>query len=453
MNFKNIKFLANANIKGNQKSTIICVLMLILVISLILIPSLSVTITEAVYQYKEDYRARSLELDPWDTLLTEDVIESVKQIEHVESVSMLKGMRDQGFNLIKINDCLDSNLQSKINNEDASFQAWSLIGNEKRKVIAGKSLDETPTFSCIVPSLFYPFDTGESESNINYIDGERLIGSTITIKPFGDHFELLYNFCDNIYNSGTDLIYLPAVEYKLKIVGVYYSGPTSGGYYSDIYVSEETGQEIVQMAFEESEIDMTDESNLIVKWWNTPELRTHYVNVDDYDNIDYVYDEISKIGISIANDSEMGINPSIPIIANLFSVGGIILIIATLLLCLINIIQSTTSSLQSRKGEIGLLKAIGYKNKQIFSCLYFEQLSLTIKGCAIGAVISAVGIAISNFIFSHSTYVNRLYIVNWSYYLIFLAIAVAVAIVIPLICQLLTLHKLNKIQPKDAMNE
>jgi ABC-type antimicrobial peptide transport system permease subunit len=84
--------------------------------------------------------------------------------------------------------------------------------------------------------------------------------------------------------------------------------------------------------------------------------------------------------------------------------------------------------------------------------MYFEQLILTIRGCAIGAVISALVIAVMNFMFNHDTYINRLYVVNWTDYLIFLAVSLALAVVVPLICQLISLCKINKIQPKDAMN-
>ena len=57
-----------------------------------------------------------------------------------------------------------------------------------------------------------------------------------------------------------------------------------------------------------------------------------------------------------------------------------------------------------------------------------------------------------NFMFNHDTYINRLYVVNWTDYLIFLAVSLALAVVVPLICQLISLCKINKIQPKDAMN-
>lgn len=452
MKLSNVRFLANANIKGNKKSNVVMVLMIILVISLTLVSSFSVTVTSAVTDYKNDTRARMLEVDPWNKELDAETIKSIENVDHVSSVDTLKGIRSQYFNTSDISDEDKSNTQQVVN-QDCLIQAWSLIGDEKRDVIAGENLDEAPTFSCIIPSLFYPFDDENSDENLDYIDGESLIGKTIMVKPYNNSLELLYNFEGrSVEQSGNEWVYLPALEYKLKIVGVYYSQPVTYGYYDSIFISEETGEQIVQMALDASKIDLTSDTNLVSKWWNNESLRTHYVTVDDFDNIDYVYNQLTDMGISCADSGEYGINESIPIISNIFSFAGIFLIIATSILCIINLIQSTTNSLTERKGEIGLLKAIGYRQKQIFACLYYEQLKTTLSGCGIGAVVSAVVIFISNLIFSHKDYISFLYIVKWSDYLFFLAISVLVAIVIPLACQLISLYKLGKIEPKDAMN-
>ena len=453
MGIKNIKFIAKANIKGNKKSTLVLALMIILVIFLSLISSFSVTITNAVNEYKEDYRARLLQVDSLSTELTDDVIENIKQVDHVEDIYMLQGMRDQVFDILDVSDENGTyeELQKQLEKREGSVQAWSLIGSEKRSVIAGKTLNESPTFSCIIPSLFYPFDdvyssTNGTMQNLAYIDGKSLVGKTITVKAFGEGYYVSFNYNNDGFFEN-EFFYLPALEYKLKIVGVYYSSPTGAGYYNDIYVSEETGKLIEKMAFDEGSYN----SPLAEKWYNTPSLRTHYLLVDDYENIDYVYNTLTDMGIDCAHQPEMGIKESVLIISNILSIAGIFLIAATFILCIINLIQSTTSSIKDRRSEIGLLKAIGYKNRQVFACLCYEQLDLTIKGFLIGGGFSAIFIFIANVINSHRTYVDRLYIVNWHDYLMFLTISLGIAVIVPLICQLITLHKLTRIQPKDAM--
>ena len=454
MKLANVRFLAKANIRKNKRGNIVRILIVLLVLSLTLISSYAITVTSAVNEFKEIFRARALEVDPWDGYLDEDTLESIRNVDHVEDIYMLEGMRDCVFNILETD---DEELQKSIDSKESSVWAWSLIGEEDRSVIAGKSLDESPTFSCVIPSLFYPYDDyydAESESeikNLDYIDGESLIGKTITVKAFGDSYETLYNYYENGYGAN-EWVQLPALEFNLKIVGVYYASPI-GAYFDEIYVSSETGRLITEMALEADGYDLDSDENVIEKWWSTPSLRTHYVIVDDCNNISYVYNKLIEMGVSCAPDPEFELNNGADTIASVLSVAGTFLIIATAILCLINLIQSSTQAVMTRKGEIGLMKAIGYKNKQIFGCFYYEQLSLTFGGCVIGGVVSAVIIAISNFIFEHSNYVDRLYVIDWNNYLMFLAISVLIAVIVPLICQLFTLRKLTKIQPKDAMTE
>lgn len=456
MKIKSIHFWAKANIQGNKKSNLIMGFMILLVISLTMISSYSIVITNAVNRYMNDTRARMVELSPCvNGALTDDVIDNIMQIDHVESVSMLQGMRNQLCDILSVKDENNFEIEfSEHRNTNKNAYTWALIGNEKIDVIAGKSLDKTPTFSCIIPSLFYPFDdTNIKGENIDYLDGESLLGTTITVKPFGENgFETLYNIDPEITPYANEWLYLPALEYKLKVVGVYYAAPLTNGYYDSIYVSEETGKLIMEQAFEASSIDMSDENSDVVKWWNTPSLRTHYLVVDDYDNLADVCNELGEIGIYVSPTPELGIKEGTIVIAKIFSIASILLITASAILCITNLTQSTINSLTIRKGELGLLKTLGYKNTHIFSCLYYEQLLLNLKGCIIGAVISALVIFITNLIFMHSTYVNRLYIVDWKYYFIFLAISIAIAVIVPLICQLIFFRKLDKIQPREAMS-
>ena len=49
-------------------------------------------------------------------------------------------------------------------------------------VIAGKTLDESPVLSCVVPSDFYPFEVENENKKPDYIDGEGLIGKNDNCK-------------------------------------------------------------------------------------------------------------------------------------------------------------------------------------------------------------------------------------------------------------------------------
>ena len=448
MKLTNVNFLAKANAKINKNEKGIKIVSALLVISITLISAFSITVTKAVNEYKEDYRARTLEVDPWLSELDDNVIESIKNTEHVVDIFPLEGIRNEAFNIVQSS---DENLQKMIDQEKNNYlNIWSLFKNEKRSVIAGKTLDESPVLSCVVPSDFYPFEVEDENKKPDYIDGEGLIGETITVKACNDDLMQDYNMVGDFGSTST--LDLPAIEYKLKVVGTYYLSPTETGYYDSIYISEETATKILDDALTKGGYSKDNETT-VGKWWNDLSLRTHYVVVDDFENIESVYNALTDMNVCCADDSELGIQDSIVNTSNIFSFASVFLIISTVLLSAIMIIQSTANALSLRKSDIGLLKAIGYKNSQIFACLYCEQLRVTFTGFAVGTIISIIFAAVSNLFFANRNFIDRLYIINWENFGILLAISFLIVTVVPLICQLIALRKLNKIQPKDAMNE
>lgn len=449
MKLTNVNFLAKANAKVNKNEKGIKIISALLVISLTLISSFSIVVTKAVDEYKEDFRARTLEVAPVLSELDENVIESIKNTEHVVDIFPLEGIRQDLFDIKGTSSTEFQNRLEK--DEDSYLDIWSLLGDEKRSVIAGKTLEDSPAFSCIVPSDFYPFEVDDENENPDYIKGESLIGETITVKASSDYLFEVYNYRFGDGGENTSLE-LPAIEYKLKVVGTYYLSPTEYGNYDSVFISGETAKKILDDALAKGGYKK-DDSTEVGKWWSDLSLRTHYVLVDDYENIESVYNALTDMNVCCANDPELGIQSSIINASNIFRFSSVFLIIATFLLSVITIIQSTTNALSLRKSDIGLLKAIGYKNSQIFACLYCEQLRVTFTGFAVGTIISVVITVVSNLFFSNRNYIDRLYIINWGTFGILLAIAFLIVTIVPLICQLIALHKLNKIQPKDAMNE
>lgn len=453
MKFSSVRFLARANLKGNKRGNLIVGIMFFMVISLALIPCFSITVTNSVNERKDDFRSRCLELDPWEKELTIDALDSIREINHVQEVDMLQGMRDIGFNLIEIDDENEDNAQKQSFTvpENANIITMSLIGSEKRNVIAGESLDESPEYSCIVPNTI-DLSYGSENDDSDYIDGESLIGKTLVVTTSETNkFALLYNYFNN-EQSGNEWVSLPSLVFRLKVVGTYYKSPTSFGYGGAVFVSEKTGKSIVEQELKAGGYDLNSDESDVEKWWSTPSLRTYYVVVDKYDNISYVYNEVSKMGYTCANDPELGTSESVFIMANILNVASYVLVFAPALLFIIIIIQSTTGSIKNRKGEIGFLKSVGYKDSQIFFTMFFEQLMLIFRGFIIGGAFSAVFIAVANLINGNAeSYANRLYIVRWSDFFIFLAISLAIGMVILFLCQLITIKKLAKIQPKDAM--
>ncbi|HJI61078.1 MAG TPA: hypothetical protein OIM34_03945 [Ruminococcus bromii] len=175
------------------------------------------------------------------------------------------------------------------------------MGDEKRSVIAGKTLDESPVLSCVVPSDFYPFEVEDQNKKPDYIDGEGLIGETITVKAYNDDLMQDYNMVGDFVSTST--LNLPAIEYKLKVVGTYYLSPTETGYYDSIYISEETATKILDDALTKGGYSKDNETT-IGKWWSDLSQRTHYVVVDDFENIESVYNALTDMNVCCADDSE-----------------------------------------------------------------------------------------------------------------------------------------------------
>ena len=445
MKFRYTLFLAKANYKGNNHSGLIVLLVAILVISLTVISSISITLSNGMDEYRNDFRARTIEAYPDNKTFDEITLQTVRNIKHVESVDIEDEMRHQFFSIENISDengTYDS-LQKQFDEKDTIIDVWSLIGGEKRRVVAGKNLEEAPTFSCIIPQLFYPFDEDVyATDGLEYLDSETLIGKTLTLLPSGGYFT--FDYFDGTYPKRTEI---PEFEVKLTIVGVYYSSPTADGGPSTVYISEETGKELIKNAVDNSEGGKEEFESFI----NHPEYHNIHITVDNFNNIDYVYDELQNMNIYVVEGTELGINPETPLITNIFNILSIFLTTSAFFVTFILMLYFSVDAVKNKKEEIGLMKAVGYKNGQIFGIITLEQLLTTLKGFALGAVISATAITVINCVFSNGSYANRIFIVNPALYLFITAVAFLMAILVPIICEILVLHKLSKIQPKDAM--
>jgi len=243
MKNSSIRFLSKANTKRNKKSNAVIVLICLLTIACTVISSFTITTENAVKQYKSDYKARAIELEPWSAPITDETISAIKNLDHVESVDDTTGLR--GVCRFDITDIDGESLQPneidrQIKEKDSFVYVCGLIGDEKKTIVAGESLEDSPVFSCIVPSLFYPFEADNlNYENLDYIDGTKLIGKTLTVKGFNDEIDITYNYMNSSGSGNTDAVY-PSPEFQLKIVGTYFCSRATSGAFWDIFVSRET---------------------------------------------------------------------------------------------------------------------------------------------------------------------------------------------------------------------
>ena len=451
MKFLSLHFLSKSNIKGNKNSGTITFLICLLTVAVTIVSCFSVTTVNAVNRYKEDYMARALWLDGCLKALTPEAIKAIESVEHVETVADDTGLPWYwGF---RITETDDAQFAEDIKNKDTNMYIYSLHEGEEKSVIKGKTLDESPMFSCLVPSIFYPFSNISSE-NIDYIDGTSLIGKTITIKGIDDDIYFSYNTFGDEGKTNQSEKYLNSPEFTLKIVGTYPCSYTASGNYLSIYISRETSLNIMKMALEEAGIDLSSNEEALAQWWNTPSLHDYLVVVDEYDNIGSVFNTVRKdMDYAISSSPQKPPDEVTMLMATVFSTVGTFLTAAIALIAIFLLVQSSVNSIRARKGFIGLMKAIGYKNHQIFTSLIYEQLYISLRAFLIGGVISTLIVFFANLKFEHGTFRQTQYIIDWRIFGVFLIISFLIALLIPLITQLLLLMKLTKIEPREAMND
>ena len=458
MRLQNYTFLAKANSRQNKRSGSVFLLLLLSVLSLMLITSFTITLKYAMDGFTNQDPAKRLYIDTSFTnsgmqVITPELIEKVEQLEHVQSVDMNDGMEYQFFKINMVKDDKDKNCTDilPVSSANASVEVRSLYKTQKMEVVAGKRLDESPVFSCLVPDSFCPIDDYIIESNNQkefMQSGLDYLGKTLMIKPWGDSYEAMeYKESGGVYLTQWD--FLPAIEYKLKVVGVYYTSYDGNGNPNTIFVSNETGRQIEQKA-----VDATKSDIYIEEYYDAlkrTDLHSFTVLVDEADNVDKVREELKNMKVNVYSSTEKFVPDDVGLFSNVFTAAGNFFTIAVLLLTVINLFLATSSGLLERKGEIGLLKAIGYKNRQIFLTLYLEQLKTGLRAFAIGGVLSAVCVIVMNLVNANGPFSGRIYVVSWLDFAWLSAAALALTTVIPLLCELVMLKSLTKISPREAM--
>lgn len=455
MKISHLHFLSKSNIKGNKNSRIISVLLSLLVISITVISCFSVTMTGIMNDYKKDYRARTMYLSPTLKPVTEEAIKAIEELEHVERVVDATCVIQ--YDTFDIIDSSDKELSAKLQNKGNHVAVDSLYEGETKRVIKGKTLDKAPAFSCLVPSIFYPFDDAFEQDfkDLDYIDGRTLIGETFTVKGAGDTLEFSYftspgedGMCEQSHKN------LVSPEYTLTVVGTYPCTYSTFGSYVTLIVSEETGKLMSEMAFKESNIDLETSILGVAEGWNTPSLHEYRIIVDDPANISKLFNVVRKeMGFASSNEpNDLWLDDTTKLMSTLFTKLGVFITAAVLFVSAVLLVQSSINAIRERKGTIGLMKAIGYKNHQIFASLIYEQIYMTLRAIFIGGIISAVIIFFANYNFSHGTFKELQYVIDLKYFFIFLGVSFAISLVIPLVTELLLLRKIVKIQPREAMS-
>ena len=463
MRINNNLFLAKANLKGSKKKNTVMVMMILSVISVTLLVGF-LGVANNICEGKTNYKyCRQVYVFPKSEYeedgkvgVTEKTKNAILETEHV--VSCEKVVLPTTLQYLTVNKITDENGEDISNttaetnlkkiNESIGYQYHD--DDLVNKVIKGKGLDETPVMSCILPNKYtyeeYDDKAGEFTGYKEEIDTESLLGKTLDVE---------YEYNIHVYKKqgdgyAEDWLTLPKIKYRLKVVGIYYFSPLSSAEETPcVTVSKETAEKIDKMAIDNAlKNGMKEELN---DYLNDEYARDYVVTADSIDNINEVMTTLQEKGIgaylTVGSPDE-----SMLTFTAVFGGVGTFLTVAILLLTVINIFLSVHNNIAERKAEIGLMKAVGYKTGQIFYSMYLENIILAVKALLIGGALSAVTVLIINLVNSAGDTIQQTYVMPWLSFLILLAIAFGVILIIPLVCLLIMVYNIAKIQPQEAMN-
>ena len=467
MRISNNLFLARANLKGSKRKNTVMVMMILSVVAVTLLVGFLSIVNTTCDEYKNMKICRQGYIMPescypndekevTDQGITDKTIGDVLSLEHV--VSCEKVVLPTTLQYLTVNKITDENGED-ISNTTAETNLKKInesIGYQYHdddlvdKVIKGKGLDETPVMSCILPNKYtyeeYDDKAGEFTGYKEEIDTESLLGKTLDVE---------YEYNIHAYKKqgdgyAEDWLTLPKIKYRLKVVGIYYFSPLSSAEETPcVTVSKETAEKIDKMAIDNAlKNGMKEELN---DYLNDEYARDYVVTADSIDNIAEVMSKLQGMGFNAG--VQVGyIDESMLAFTGIFGGVGTFLTAAILLLTVINIFLSVHNNITERKAEIGLMKAVGYKTSQIFYSMYLENIILAVKSLVIGGALSAAAVLLINLVNSSGDTAQQMYVMPWLSFLILLAIAFGVILVIPLVCLLIMVYNIAKIQPQEAMN-
>ncbi|MEE0732324.1 MAG: hypothetical protein U0M23_01555, partial [Acutalibacteraceae bacterium] len=358
MKYSSCAFLARAHIKSGRRSTSVFVLLLLSIVLLTLVLSFASTMNRVIDTYQNQDATRRIYIDsaPIDlgyTPLTNAVLTEVAQMEHVESVDQIDGTRSRFFNIQALLDEREKNCNNMLPAplENSVLEMKYLYSSQKMHAVAGEMLDTSPTFSCLFPSVFYAADDVDLvTSKLNFQDGTQYIGKTVTIKPCMDSYDLDYFVPSEEGGFYTETWHLPALEYKLKVIGVYNASFDNGGGPNTIYVSYATAMQMQEMA-----IQATKDPNFIAEYEErkeNPVLHSYTVLIDEYEHMDQVIEQLENRKIAVSS-VEQFIPDSVQLLSAVFTGAGNFLTFAILVLAVVNLFLSVSGALADRKGEVG----------------------------------------------------------------------------------------------------
>lgn len=342
-----------ANLLRRKGSALLNVLVLTLCYAVIL---LSVCYSYSMNQYitgsleqDVDYRmvTFSTYLSPWGL---EEAQEKVSAMEHVTAVFPQSARCFYG-----------ESKDTLLNQQGADGDMRIKGGNAATfpKVTQGRAPEDGERGVMIVPEKFFPYSGIESIYDVDqtgYLHGEDLLGQTITVS---------YHIGD--FSNEDEWRFEEGGTKSFQVIGVYDSESTRD-FSSVCYASYDDVEELNTL-----ELGNYEEYY--------PKDYIVLAVVDRYDQMNSVMAELSSMGLT---PNRIGVMDEL--LANMILAVCWIAAIVALGVSVGNLFLSTRQSLAKRTAELGLMKAIGYTNRNLLVLVLAETLLLSVLAMGISLI-------------------------------------------------------------------
>lgn len=367
-------------VKQNKKRNLIIAIPIILITILLLtINIIQYSMENYIKSLENNLTMRTISSIRYSVFEYEEIIEKIENIEHVDMVIGEYEENIYGYKYCE---------QLKTKDADGYVKINPINTKTCPDITNGRKLQEDDKYVLIIPSKIYVDIEGEPTKfrdiyiekrnlNVEYINGEDLVGKKLTIS-----FEA---------SNGNTL------EKQFEIIGTYDSN-----LYNDMSTLY-TPKEIIK------EINLELNPDLL------PELEISVV-VDKIENVEFVKNELISKGLyeksailqeaQKGDSSETEVNISRVTNINVETINImkkliIFLLFTSILIFLSFLITTNINKTYLSSTEIGVLKAEGYTNKDIQKMTIIENIIVCIISIMVSFIVFILIINISNIIMDY----------------------------------------------------
>jgi len=209
--------------------------------------------------------------------------------------------------------------------------------------------------------------------NQKYLDEGLEVGSTIILS----------------YNSKLSEDYGTRENKEMQIVG-FYEQPVVNSWIDDVALISQSLSDIIQSELYGVSISEINSENI-------SEDRI-IVIVEEIKDTNTIAKAIESNYQGLMTSFALKSSEGLPFFAQAIIIVGGIIVIALIIMSIIVISSTVTNSLKNRFHEIGIIKAIGYQEKDVYQLLLIEITMIAIISIILSLVISFVTLQILNFI-------------------------------------------------------